>query len=178
MGALFWFILNFTGLVHCDHIVWQIAKNILNNLLKNTVGTFFGNFLNFPNNCLIGKLKSHGLVHCKSAEHILRWGYCREIGLEYSECTYNMPVRYVPSSLSQYSQCTKYVTAWYIALRPQCLTQIVAAERPTCEGLVPKSLLPLALCFQVSFIRPLIYLTELSNSLFPLGRREAIPHLQ
>ena len=119
VGASFWFILNFTGLVHCDHIVWQITKNILDDLLKNTVGTFFGNFLNFPNNCLFGKLKSHGLVHCKSAEHVLRWGNCREIGPEYSECTYNMLVRYVPSSLSQYSQCTKHVTAWYITLRPQ-----------------------------------------------------------
>ena len=49
------------------------------------------------------------------------------------------------------------------------LTQIVAAEHHAYKGPVPQSLLPLALCFQVSFIRLLIYLTELSNSLFPLG---------
>ena len=31
-----------------------------------------------------------------------------------------MLVRYVLSSLSQNSQCTRYVTAWYITLCPQC----------------------------------------------------------
>ena len=120
-APLFWFILNFTGSVHCDHIIWEITKNLLDNLLQNTMGTFFGNFMNFPNNFLIGKLKSHGLVHCKSPEHVLHWGYCREIGSEYSEYTYNMLARYVPSSSSQNSQCTKYVTAWYITLCPQCI---------------------------------------------------------
>ena len=120
-APLFQFILNFTGSVYCDHIIWQIAKNILDNLLWNTIKTFFGNFLNFPNNCLIGKWKSHGLVHCKSTEHVLHWGYCREIDSEYSECTYNMLARYIFSSLSQNSQCTKHVTAWYITLHPQCV---------------------------------------------------------
>ena len=118
-APLFQFFLNFTGSVHCDHIIWEIAKNLLDDLLQNTVGTFFGNFMNFPNNFLIGKLKSHGLVHCKSTEHVLHWGYCREIDSEYSECTYKMLVRYVLSSLSQNSQCTRHVTAQYITLRPQ-----------------------------------------------------------
>ena len=49
------FFLNFTGSVHCDHIVWEIVKILLNNPLQNIMGTFVGNFLNIPNNFLIGK---------------------------------------------------------------------------------------------------------------------------
>ena len=113
LGTLVQFFLSFTGSVHCDHVVWEIVKIFLNNLRQNTVGTFFGNFLNFPNNFLTGTLKSHGLVHCKSAEHVLHWGYCRDIGSEYSKYTNNMLVRYVLSILApvltMYSACTGLV---------------------------------------------------------------------
>ena len=109
LGILAQFFLNFTGSVHCDHIVWGIVKIFLNNLCQNTVGTLFGSFLNFPINFLTGKLKSHGLVHCKSAEHVLHWGYCRDIGSEYSKYTYNTLVKYVLSILApvltMYSAC-------------------------------------------------------------------------
>ena len=117
MGTQFWFILNFTGLVHCDHIICKANhKEHFGRYALQHHGIFLWELFEFPNNCLVGKLKSHSLVHCKSTGHVLHWGYCREIGLEYSECTYNRPVRYVSSSLSQYSQC---VTAWYITLCPQ-----------------------------------------------------------
>ena len=106
---IYQFFLNFTSSVHCDHIVWEIVKIFLNDLLQNIMGTFARNFLNIPNNFLAGKLKSHGLVHCKSAEHVLYWGYCRDIGSEYSKYTYNMLVRYVLSILApvltMYSAC-------------------------------------------------------------------------
>ena len=109
LGTLAQFFLNFAGSVHCDHIVWKIVKIFLNDPLQNIMGTFVGNFLNIPNNSLIGKLKSHGLVHCKSAEHVLHLGYCRDIGSEYSKYTYNMLARYVLSILAQvltlYSAC-------------------------------------------------------------------------
>ena len=49
------FFLNFTSSVHCDHIIWEIVKNFLNNPLQNIMGTFVGNFLNIPNNFLAGK---------------------------------------------------------------------------------------------------------------------------
>ena len=55
LGTLTQFFLNFTGSVHYDHIAWEIVKNFLNNLLQNIMGTFVGNFLNIPNNFLIGK---------------------------------------------------------------------------------------------------------------------------
>ena len=112
-------LFEFTGSVHCDHIVWEIVKIFLNDLLQNIVRTLFGNFLNIPNNFPTGKLKSHSLVHCKSPEHVLHWGNGGEIGSEYSEYTYNMLARYVPSLLSQNSQCTRHVTAQYITPCPQ-----------------------------------------------------------
>ena len=91
------FFLTFTGSVHYDHIVWKIVKI----------------FLNFPNNFLTGKLKSHGLVYCKSTEHVLHLGYCRDIGSKYSKYTYNMLVRYVLSILApvltMYSACNGLV---------------------------------------------------------------------
>ena len=43
------------------------------------------------------------------------------------------------------------------------LVQIVAAEHHACEGPVPGSLLPLAMCFQVSIIWPSTSVANLPN---------------
>jgi hypothetical protein len=51
-GTPFWFILNFTGWEHCDHIAGDIAKDTVNEPLRNIMGAFFGNIWNFPNNFL------------------------------------------------------------------------------------------------------------------------------
>ena len=55
LGTLTQFFLDFISSVHCDHIVWEIVKILLNNPLQNIMGTFVGNFLNIPNNFLNGK---------------------------------------------------------------------------------------------------------------------------
>ena len=41
-------ILNFTGSVNYGYFTGDIAENTLNEPPRNTVGTFFGNILNFP----------------------------------------------------------------------------------------------------------------------------------
>jgi hypothetical protein len=48
-------ILNFTGSVNCGYFTGDIAKNTLNEPPRNTMGTFFGNILNFPTYFLIRK---------------------------------------------------------------------------------------------------------------------------
>jgi hypothetical protein len=53
--TLFLCILSFTGLVNCGYFAGDIAKNTLNELPRNTVGTFFGYILNFPTHFLIRK---------------------------------------------------------------------------------------------------------------------------
>ena len=47
-GALFWCILNFTGWEHCDHTTQYITKEISNEPLGNTRGTFFGKIQGVP----------------------------------------------------------------------------------------------------------------------------------
>ena len=140
LGTLTRFFLNFTSSVHCDHIVWEIVMNFLNNLLQNIMGTFVGNFLNIPNNFLAGKLKSHGLVYCKSTEHVLRWGYCRDIGSEYSKYTYNMLVRYVLSILApvltMYPACNSSV---HHPLPPVTVGDITSITTITYGGFVRRS---------------------------------------
>jgi hypothetical protein len=53
--ASFLHILNFTGSVNCGYFTGDIAKNTLDDPPRNTVGTFFGNILNFPTHFLIRK---------------------------------------------------------------------------------------------------------------------------
>jgi hypothetical protein len=47
--------LNFTGWVNCGYFIGDIVKNTLDDPPRNTVGTFFGNILNFPTHFLIRK---------------------------------------------------------------------------------------------------------------------------
>jgi hypothetical protein len=49
-------ILNFTGWVNYGYFTRNIVKNTLDDPPRNTVGTFFGNILNFPTHFLIRKL--------------------------------------------------------------------------------------------------------------------------
>jgi hypothetical protein len=48
-------ILNFTGWVNYGYFIGDIVKNTLDDPPRNTVGTFFGNILNFPTHFLIRK---------------------------------------------------------------------------------------------------------------------------
>ena len=38
------YILNLPGLVHCEHVTWDIVKNIVNIPCRNTIVTFCGKF--------------------------------------------------------------------------------------------------------------------------------------
>jgi hypothetical protein len=49
-------ILNFTGWVNYGYFIGDIIKNTLDDPPRNTVGTCFGNILNFPTHFLIRKL--------------------------------------------------------------------------------------------------------------------------
>jgi hypothetical protein len=53
--ASFLCILNFTGWVNYGYFIGDIVKNTLDDPPRNTVGTFFGNILNFPTHFLIRK---------------------------------------------------------------------------------------------------------------------------
>jgi hypothetical protein len=53
--ASFLRILNFTGWVNYGYFTGDIVKNTLDDPPRNTVGTFFGNILNFPAHFLIRK---------------------------------------------------------------------------------------------------------------------------
>jgi hypothetical protein len=53
--ASFLRILNFTGWVNYGYFIGDIIKNTLDDPPRNTVGTFFGNILNFPTHFLIRK---------------------------------------------------------------------------------------------------------------------------
>jgi hypothetical protein len=53
--ASFLRILNFTGWVNYGYFIGDIVKNTLDDPPRNTVGTFFGNILNFPTHFLIRK---------------------------------------------------------------------------------------------------------------------------
>jgi hypothetical protein len=48
-------ISNFTGWVNYGYFIGDIVKNTLDDPPRNTVGTFFGNILNFPTHFLIRK---------------------------------------------------------------------------------------------------------------------------
>jgi hypothetical protein len=61
--TLFWFILNFTDSVHCDHTDGEHCKVHFNEPLGNITGTFFGKIQGFPTHYLIRTLRSHDLVH-------------------------------------------------------------------------------------------------------------------
>jgi hypothetical protein len=68
-GTLFWFILNFTDSVHCDHTAGNIAKEFSNEPLGNIKGTFFGKIQGFPKIFLIGTFWSHDLVNSECTKH-------------------------------------------------------------------------------------------------------------
>jgi hypothetical protein len=48
-------ILNFTGWLNYGYFIGDIVKNTLDDPPRNTVGTCFGNILNFPTHFLIRK---------------------------------------------------------------------------------------------------------------------------
>src|SRR5258705_1606204 len=68
---LFWLILNFTASVHCGATRQETAKNSLNELLRDTTITFFGNIQDVPTDYMIGTLQSHDQGHCKCPHSLL-----------------------------------------------------------------------------------------------------------
>ena len=80
-GALFQFFLNFTGWEHCNHTTGNIAKEILNEPLRQIQGTFFGKIYDFPMVFLTGTLWSHDLGHFECYKHFSHWEHCSDTNL-------------------------------------------------------------------------------------------------
>jgi len=74
--------------------------NILNELLRKILGTFFGKILNVPMMFLMGTPWSHDLEHCECTDHFLTQEHCRETGWEHSEWTWDIPGGFLPGTLS------------------------------------------------------------------------------
>jgi hypothetical protein len=72
----------------------------VNEPLRRIKGTFFGKIQDVPMDYLIGTSQSHDWGHCGYTGDSLCWEHCNQIGLEISECIYNVPGWFRVSTLS------------------------------------------------------------------------------
>ena len=94
--------------------------NILNELLRKILGTFFGKILNVPMMFLMGTPWSHDLEHCECTSHFLTQEYCRETSWEHSEWTWDVLGGFLPGTLSMSLWCPCDVPAQDTTPCPQC----------------------------------------------------------
>ena len=136
----FWLILGFNGWEHCDHTTGNIAKNSLNEPLRNITGAFVGKFKISPSLSQWGHPSHMTWDTVNTLQESLEWAtqeHCSYILWENSRCPHyvidgNIAIMWSgtlwvywpfprPEKLEEHWQgkfwmdlwCTRWVHAWY-----------------------------------------------------------------